>query len=239
MRAIIVAGGLGTRLAPFTDENPKLLVPLKGKPLLLWQVEELSRQGVTEIILCIGHMSGKIIEFAQGTLSNQFPKIKFLFSIEKDALGTGGALKNALGEFGAGEEDFVVTYGDIFFRVDIAKMMEFHMGKRGMATALARTTDHPHDSDIVELENGKITKIIRKGNWREGITPIANASFFIFSPHIAKEMALFPEKFSMEHDLFDKLVQRKALAGYLSDEVVRDVGTWERIRKIEASLDKL
>jgi len=239
MRAVLIAGGLGTRLAPFTDNNPKLLVPLRGRPLLLWQVEELSRQGADEIILCIGHMSEKIIEFARGNLARQFPKIKFRFSVENEALGTGGALKKALGEFGAGQDDFIVTYGDIFFRVDVAKMLEAHRRSKCAATALVRSTDHPHDSDIVELENGKITKIIRKGNWHDGIPPIANASFFIFSPGVAAEMEGCGDKFSMEHDLFERLVKKGGLCGYLSDEVVRDVGTWERIRKVEGGLDKL
>ncbi len=240
MRCFLISGGLGTRLRPFTDALPKNLVPILGKPLLEWQVGWLGKNGIDEIVFCIGHKADAIQRFALENLAKKHKKIKFYFSIEEEMLGTGGALRKAVGEFGCGNRGmFAVTYGDIFLRNNIPKIAEFHRKSGFLATAMVRLSDHPHDSDIVRVEGGAVVEIIRKGGYDGKMEPLAIASFYIFSPSAKPEIERMGKKYSIEHDLFERLAKEGRLGAYASKEFVRDVGTWERLKMVESMLAKL
>ena len=130
MQAVIMAGGKGTRLAALTkDEIPKPMVPVAGKPLLLWQVERLKEKGITDIIMVIGHLGDKIKEyFGDGEKFG----VAIRYYEETEPLGTAGSfyyLKDMIHG-----ERFVMMSGDLFFDIDFQRMIRFHEEKGAVAT---------------------------------------------------------------------------------------------------------
>lgn len=120
MKAVIRAGGKGTRLRDITkDEIPKPMIPILGKPLLEWQIEKCKENGITEIILIVGHLGNHIKEyFGDGTAWD----VSVSYVEEKEPLGTAGAfffLKDMIGN-----EDFLMVYGDVFWDIDVGRDVE-------------------------------------------------------------------------------------------------------------------
>ena len=122
MQAVIMAGGKGTRLAALTkDEIPKPMVPVAGKPLLLWQIERLKENGITDIIMVIGHLGEKIQEYFED--GSKFG-VQIQYFVEEAPLGTAGSfyyLKDMLKD-----DTFVMMSGDLFFDIDFERMIRFH-----------------------------------------------------------------------------------------------------------------
>ena len=119
MKAIILAGGRGTRLSPITDYIPKSLIPIKNIPIIEWQIKYLKKFGVTEIIICAGYKSKILENFL--TMKND-PKVKITFSVEKTPLGTGGAIKQTASLIK--EKSFFVLNGDVITNIDLHKLAE-------------------------------------------------------------------------------------------------------------------
>jgi NDP-sugar pyrophosphorylase family protein len=119
MKAIILAGGRGTRLSPITDYIPKSLIPIKNIPIIEWQIKYLKKFGVNEIIICAGYKSKILENFL--TMKND-PKVKITFSLEKTPLGTGGAIKQTASLIK--EKSFFVLNGDVITNIDLHKLAE-------------------------------------------------------------------------------------------------------------------
>lgn len=130
MQAVIMAGGKGTRLLELTkNEIPKPMTPICGKPILQWQVDRLKENGITDIIMIIGHLGHKIIEYF-GDGSAQGLQIRYIE--EKNPLGTAGAffyLREMLTE-----PEFLLVFGDVLFDIDLQRMYRFHIEKRSFAS---------------------------------------------------------------------------------------------------------
>ena len=141
MQAVIMAGGKGTRLEALTKgELPKPMVPILDKPLLEWQLEQLKRYSITKVTMIVGHLHQKIIDYF-GNGSKFGCEIDYI--IEEKPLGTAGAfyfLKDKLVD-----ENFLLVFGDVFFDIDLNKMIEFHNTKNAEATLFAHTNSHPFD----------------------------------------------------------------------------------------------
>jgi len=120
VKAVILAGGLGKRLRPITNAIPKPLIPICGKPIIIWQIEWLKKYGVNEFVICAGYLREKVIE-ALGNGSKLGVRIGYV--IEDTPLGTGGAVKNAE-PFLKGEEGFFVINGDILTNLNPLKLKE-------------------------------------------------------------------------------------------------------------------
>ena len=164
MQAVIMAGGRGTRLAALTrDEIPKPMVSVAGKPLLLWQVERLKENGITDIIMVVGHLGDKIKDFFGDGL--RFG-VRIQYFEEKTPLGTAGSfyyLKDILRD-----DTFVMMSGDLLFDIDFKRMIEFHREKKAVATLFVHPNGHPFDSDLLALsEDGRAVKFDSKHNTRD------------------------------------------------------------------------
>ncbi|MBK9041579.1 MAG: nucleotidyltransferase family protein [Bdellovibrionales bacterium] len=147
MKAVILAGGKGTRLGSLTEQIPKVLLPIAGKPVLDYQFEWLVREGVREVLLLTGHMTDKIREHC-GDGSKWGLRISFIE--EAAPLGTAGALKEAEDFL---LEDFLVVYGDVLVDMDLSAFINFHCELEDpCATLMVHPNDHPHDSDLVEFD---------------------------------------------------------------------------------------
>ena len=130
MQCVILAGGLGTRLAPLTDACPKYMVPIAGRPFAHWQLENLASQGITEAVLCIGHLGEQI-----RSLGDHFAGIRLSYSEEQEPLGHMDAVRNALPLL---RPWFFLTYSDSYLDVNLRQMAyHFHVASepsRLMAT---------------------------------------------------------------------------------------------------------
>lgn len=235
MKAVIMAGGKGTRLVSITkDEIPKPMAPVLGKPILHWQIMRLKENGITDIILIVGHLREKIMEYF-GNGSAFGVTIKYIE--ENEPLGTAGAfyyLKAHLDE-----EAFFLVFGDVMFDIDMKRMMKFHNEKKAKATLFVHPNTHPFDSDIVVAdEKGHILKFDSKHNVRHyWYDNCVNAGFYILDPSVC-DFVDEPKKVDLEKEILAGMIERgESIFAYASPEYIKDVGTVERITKAETELE--
>lgn len=231
MKAVIQAGGKGTRLQEITrDEIPKPMIPILGKPLLEWQIEKCKENGITEIILIIGHLGNRIKEyFGDGTAWNVFVS----YVEEKEPLGTAGAffyLKDMIGN-----EDFLMVYGDVFWDIDVDRMLRYHCEKHSICTLFVHPNTHPFDSDLImQNESGYITGIDSKHNVRDyWYDNLVNAGLYVINGRVCERVTK-PEKVDLEKHIFRKMIEDgEEIFGYRSPEYIKDAGTVERLSAVE------
>lgn len=232
MRAIIQAGGKGSRLRNITkDEIPKPMVPILGKPLLQWQVEELKKQNINEIFIIIGYLGESIKNYFED--GKKFG-ISITYIEETIPLGTGGGLCY-LKKYIQNNEDIFFLYGDLFFDVDFARMEKFHLEKKSKLTAFVHPNSHPFDSDIIELDSEqKITRMLSKKKERNGwYANLVNAAFYIVNADIIQELP-DNQKLDFEKDILCEMINRsEAVFGYRSTEYIKDGGVEKRLSRIE------
>ena len=234
MQAVIMAGGKGTRLASLTKgEIPKPMVPIMDRPLLEWQIEQLKRHGITDIIMIIGHLGNKIKEHFEGG-SSFGVSIRYLE--EHEPLGTAGAfyyLKEMLAD-----KYFLLVFGDVFFDIDIPRMERFHYEREALATLFVHPNGHPFDSDLVTLnQQGRVEAFDSKHNIRDyWYDNCVNAGFYILNREICDYIEV-PVKTDLEKEVLKPLIESgKSVYGYRSPEYIKDVGTVERIEKTIADI---
>ena len=235
MQAVIMAGGKGTRLAALTkDEIPKPMVPVAGKPLLLWQVEHLKENGITDLIMVIGHLGEKIQEYF-GDGSDFGVHIEYF--VEKVPLGTAGSfyyLKDMLKE-----DTFLMMSGDLLFDIDFERMVRFHKEKGSAATLFVHPNGHPYDSDLLVLDaEGRAICFDSKHNTRDyWYDNCVNAGIFVFDKKICDRVSE-PVKRNLENDVIKGMIDDgEPVYGYRSPEYVKDVGTVDRIAQGLADIE--
>jgi histidinol-phosphate phosphatase family protein len=226
IRALIVAGGLGKRLAPLTESIPKPLLPVDGKPVLEHQIAWLKREGVTNIILSTGYLSEKIEHYFGA--GKKFG-VKLTYSVEKEERGTGGAIK--LAEKKLGSETFIMLYGDLLIDLDLRRLLAYHKAKGGLATMTLHPSSHPYDSDMLELGEGdKVIRFLGKPKPGDQFVNIGNAGLYCFEPAILK---YFPTGKSMldKEVLPGVIAKGGAIYGFVTQERIADMGTHDRYAK--------
>lgn len=235
MQAVIMAGGKGTRLRAITnDEIPKPMAPVAGKPILQWQVECLREQGVTDIVLIIGHLGEKIREFFG---DGQRFGVNICYIEETVPLGTAGALSMLLPLLK--EDAFFLVFGDVLFDIDLIRMMEFHRKKKAKATLFVHPNSHPFDSDLVVCDDaGRVRGFDSKHNTRTGwYHNCVNAGFYVLDREICERVPK-ETKVDLEKELLAEMIKSgEAVYGYRSSEYIKDVGTVERITAAEKELE--
>lgn len=230
MKVVIMAGGKGTRIASLNSDVPKPMIPICGKPVLEHQIVSLREQGLTDIILVVGHL-GYIIKDYFGKGEKWQVNIEYI--IEETPLGTAGALyllKDII------SDDFLLLNGDILFNVNIERFYEWHMKHGGMATIFTHPNNHPHDSGVV-FSNGNslVTKWLHKEDERNWYPNQVNAGLHMLSHKILEEMDCL-KKLDLDRDILKPLIDRKELYCYNSPEYVKDMGTPERYFAAEEDL---
>src|ERR1035441_1656638 len=180
MKAIILVGGQGTRMRPLTDHLPKNIVPLCGTPFLTYQFEYLKKAGIKEIVLSLGFRPGDIRKvYGDGRKL----KVKIHYVVEKEPLGTAGAIKNA--EKYVKGSSIVVLNGDILTDIPLKKMIAAHRKNRNIATLGLFRVDDPTAYGLVLLDSkGQITKFLEKPGPDEVVTDTINAGVYVFEPEV-------------------------------------------------------
>ena len=203
MKAILLAGGRGKRLRPITDDLPKALVPVAGKPILQWQIEWLRRYGVESFVLSIGHLAHRVQE-AFGDGSDLGVNIEYV--VEEEPLGTGGALRKAMSSIGSTDPVFV-TNGDLLTDLD-PRRAERSRTERGAIGAI-NLVPLPSPYGVVELDSASLVSSFRekpllRDHW-------INAGVYTLAPEV---FPYLPERGSLEHDVFPVLAREGKLLGY-------------------------
>lgn len=222
--SVILVGGLGERLRPLTHETPKPMLPIRGKPIVEHQIMLLKKYGVTKIVVCGHYLFSKIKEYF-GDGSKLGVEIEYID--EPSPLGTGGALKNARGTIKW--DNFILLNGDIATNLRLSNLIKFHIRKKSLATQVLRVSDHPMDSDAVEIDDeSRIVKFLGKG--QEGVKT-CNTGIAMLSKSFVD---LIPDGVSnLEKDTLSRVILSGNVYGYVSDDYFKDVGTIERYEKVQ------
>ncbi|MDB5101238.1 MAG: hypothetical protein JWM80_5659 [Cyanobacteria bacterium RYN_339] len=221
MRAVIIAGGSGTRLRPLTYNTPKPMVPLFGKPFLQYQLEHLKRHGITEIVINLHYLSEVIQEhFGDGSELG----LKIFYSLEDKPLGTAGAVKLAEEHFN--DEPLVVFNGDILTDIDLTAMIAFHNDHQARTTlAMIRVADPTSYGLIFTEDDGRITRFLEKPSWDEATVDTVNAGIYILDPSVFRYVPR-QEAYSFERGLFPLLLQlNEKVYGYTTSAYWLDIGS--------------
>lgn len=229
MKAVILAGGKGTRLGTMTRDIPKPLIPIEGMPILEHQINCLKQQGIEEFWLLTGHL-GQQIEDYFGDGSNW--DIQINYYCEESPQGTAGALMALKPHL---SEPFFLTSGDIMFNFDLERLTKFHLQcSDSIATIIVHPNDHPADSDLVEIdERGKVIELLIRPH-RENLLfqNLSIASAYMFSPEIFDYIPN-SRPVNIEQHLFPVLLEaQKGLYAYNTPEYFKDMGTPKRLEKV-------
>ena len=223
-QAVILVGGLGTRLRPVTELVPKPMVEIEEKPFLEYKLESLKKYGIKNFIFCVGHLGHMITDYFKD--GSEFG-VNIKYSYEDELLGTAGAIKNAENLL---NDKFIMCNGDTFLDVDFKKLIEFHENHHLPFTLVVANATHPKTQELVEIEDNKILRIYKRGtpehehHLKNIHKPLINAGAYLFDKEI---LELIPpnKKVSLEHDIFPNIIGKMAgffHSGYILDIADRD-----------------
>jgi NDP-sugar pyrophosphorylase family protein len=219
LKAIILAGGIGTRLRPLSCTRPKLLFPVLNKPLLDITLERLAETGVDGVTLAVKYMA----EVFMQRYGKKKHGITISYSIEKKPMRTGGAIKYAESLIGR-EESFLVLNGDIFSTIDYSALIKKHKETNATATiALYRVEDPSRYGTVKLTKENKITKFVEKAPPGKAPSNLINAGVYVLSPEIFDYIPA-GRPVSIEHEVFPKLAEEGKLFGYEFSEIWIDIG---------------
>lgn len=230
MKAVIMAGGKGTRVASIKATVPKPMIEIDGKPILQYQVESLAKQGITDIVLVIGHL-GEIIEeyFEDGADFG----VHISYIREESPLGTAGALYYLKSSI---SDDFLLLNGDSVFDVDIGRFRDAHLKNGCLVTIFTHPNNHPYDSGVIIAdEEGVVTKWLTREEERQWYKNRVNAGIHMISPELL-ERFVRPEKKDLDRDILKPLIAERQLHIYDSSEYVKDMGTPDRYYSVAADI---
>lgn len=231
MKAVIVAGGKGTRLAEISKDVPKALIKIGNKPVIEHQILLLKKYGIKNIWLLLGHLSEPIRRFLG---DGKKWGVKINYHQEQKLLGRTGALKTIENEI---KEDFLFLSGDVMADFDINRFIAWHKQKKNkIASIIVHPSDHPFDSDLIEIDNAnKITSLFKKPhNPNRIFQNLGIASIFIFSSRIFKYIPS-GRKTDFEKDILPKVLKAgEKVYAYNTPEYIKDMGTPKRLKQVKA-----
>ena len=222
--AIILAGGLGTRLKSVVADVPKCMAPVNGVPFISYIIAYLQKQDVTRFIFALGYKSEIVIEY----LEEHFSTLDKVYIIEKEQLGTGGAIKKACEA--VTNENVMVVNGDTIFNISLSQLAAVHQMQKAHCTiALKKLHDFDRYGAVEKDDNGIITAFKEKqlcasGYINGGIYAIRVADF------LARPL---PEKFSFEKDYLEKYIPEKKFAGLAFNNYFIDIGVPEDYQQFQ------
>ena len=230
MKAVIMAGGKGTRIASIANDIPKPMIPILNKPILQYEIECLRNQGLTDIVLVVGHLGACIRNYFQD--GSDFG-VHISYYEETEPLGTAGALaylKDIL------TEDFLLLNGDIIFDVNFERFIQFHKSKHAKATLFTHPNNHPYDSGLIVADkNQRVLRWLHKEDPRTDYKNRVNAGLHILSPSILGSMAV-GKKIDLDRDILKPLIPSGTVFAYDSPEYIKDMGTPERYYAVTEDL---
>ena len=220
MKAVIMAGGEGTRLRPLTSSQPKPMLPLVNRPMMEHIIGLLRRHGFDEIIVTVAFLANNISSyFGNGS---EFG-VHLSYAAEESPLGTAGSVGNARDQL---DEPFLVISGDVLTDIDLSSVVDFHREKGALATIGLKAMDNPLEFGIVITRpDGSIERFLEKPNWGQVFSDTINTGIYVLEPEIFDYIR--PEvSVDFSSEVFPALLEaNKELFGFVCDGYWEDVGT--------------
>lgn len=227
-KAVILCGGKGLRMRPFTYEMPKAMIPVHDKPVIEYTIELLKQYEVRDIILSIGYLGEKIKNYF-GDGRKWGVKISYSDQGSKE-LGTAGSLKILQEQLGS--DPFILFYGDVLIDINLRDLVDFHKEKKALVTMALTSVKDSSVWGVVKMHGNQIVEYLEKPGKGGELSHLINAGVYILEPQVIDNI---PRGVSMlEQDVFPKLAKDKKMYGYLFEGQWFDIGTpeiYERVLK--------
>jgi len=228
--AIILAGGLGTRLRSAVPDLPKCMAPVAGKPFLSYVIDYYKKQGINRFVFSLGYMHEVILDY----LNKEYADLDYSFVIEEEPLGTGGAIRFACTE--AITEAPLILNGDTLFHIQLKTVGDFHFESKSACTLSLKPMTDFDRYGVVELnpegtiKDFKEKKFYKKGLINGGVYVLNRKSF------MAND---WPERFSFEKDFLEKEYHSQTLFGIVQEGYFIDIGIPEDFTRAQTELPAL
>ncbi|MEV4898328.1 sugar phosphate nucleotidyltransferase, partial [Nonomuraea sp. NPDC055795] len=230
MKAVVMAGGEGTRLRPMTANQPKPLLPVVNRPIMEHVLRLLRRHGLTETVVTV--------QFLAALVRNYFGDgdelgMSLNYATEDLPLGTAGSVKNAADKLR--DDRFLVISGDALTDIDLSDMIRFHRENAALVTIGLKRVPNPLEFGIIIVdEHGRIQRFLEKPTWGQVFSDTVNTGVYVMEPEVLDEVA-DGEVVDWSADVFPRLLKRGApLFGYVAEGYWEDVGTHESYLKAQA-----
>ncbi|MFI6653674.1 sugar phosphate nucleotidyltransferase [Streptomyces sp. NPDC050529] len=232
MKAVVMAGGEGTRLRPMTASVPKPLLPVGGRPIMEHVLRLLKRHGIDDTVVTVQYLAGLVREqFGDGSALGMSVE----YAEERTPLGTAGSVKNA--EEQLGDEPFVVISGDALTDIDLGELIRCHRERKAMVTVCLTRVPNPLDFGVTVVgADGRIERFLEKPTWGEVFSDTVNTGIYVMEPEVLAHVeAGVPVDWS--GDVFPRLMEQgAAVHGYVAEGYWQDVGTHDSYRQAQIDL---
>jgi len=228
MQAVILAGGLGTRLKPLTQKTPKSMMQVRNKPFLEILLDLLHKNNFKKILLLIGHLPNVITEYFED--GSKFG-LDIKYSIEKELLGTAGSLKNSHSLL---EDEFILINGDTYLDIDYQSFVKFSKEKKSFLTFVAYD-GFPYGDLYYNMKIAEsVVKAYSKSNTSSDYNAV-DAGIY----HVKKQILDYikDKKYSLEEDVFPKVIEEKKVFVYRTKTKFFDIGTIKGLKRFKLNLN--
>jgi mannose-1-phosphate guanylyltransferase / phosphomannomutase len=232
MKAVVMAGGEGTRLRPLTSNQPKPMVPIVGKPCMEHILELLKEHGLEDVIVTVAFMPQAIRSyFGNGDSLG----MSIEYSVEESPLGTAGSVRLASDRL---EETFVVISGDALCDVDLTDLIRYHREQGAAVTIGLKSVENPLEFGIVVTdEEGRIERFFEKPSWSQVFSDTINTGIYVLEPEVLRHIP-GDRPFDFSKELFPLLLEMgRPMYGYVFDDYWQDIGNLDQFR--QANFDAL
>ena len=226
MKAVIMAGGQGTRLRPLTSDQPKPMIPIANLPCMEHIVGLLKRHGFTDIAVTLQFMPEEIRDyFGDGSDWG----VNIGYSVEDAPAGTAGSVKMAEQQLDLAGERLLIISGDALTDADLTRLLRFHEEKGSEATMVLKSVENPLDFGIVILEeDGRVSRFLEKPAWGQVFSDTVNTGIYLLEPSVMEEIPSEGE-YDFSKELFPKLLEAgRPMYGYVTEDYWEDIGTLEQ-----------
>lgn len=227
--AVILAGGLGTRLRSLKSDLPKPMMPVCGRPFIGYLLQILAAAGIERTVLALGYRA----EAFRSHFGPEFSGMALIYSVEETPLGTGGGLARAVSA--TAEENLVVLNGDSYFHVDIANIFAYHVKSYSDITIALKQLDDCSRFGTVSVSDGRIERFREKGFTGSGRI---NGGVYVVNRRIFARIGA-GEAFSFERDVLEKRVGELVMLPYACDGFFIDIGTPDDFRRAQREFCRL
>jgi mannose-1-phosphate guanylyltransferase/phosphomannomutase len=232
MKAVVMAGGEGTRLRPLTSNQPKPMVPIVGKPCMEHILELLKEHGLEDVIVTVAFMPQAIRSYFG---SGDALGLSIEYSVEESPLGTAGSVRLASDRL---DETFIVISGDALCDVDLTELIRSHRDRGAAVTIGLKSVENPLEFGIVVTDDeGRIERFLEKPSWSQVFSDTINTGIYVLEPEVLRHVPT-DGPFDFSKELFPLLLEMgRPMYGYVFDDYWQDIGNLDQFR--QANFDAL
>jgi mannose-1-phosphate guanylyltransferase / phosphomannomutase len=232
VKAVVMAGGEGTRLRPLTSNQPKPMVPIVGKPCMEHILELLKQHGFEDVLVTVAFLPQAIRSYFGG---GESLGLEIEYSVEESPLGTAGSVRLASGKL---DDTFLVISGDALCDVDLSELVRSHREKGAAVTIGLKSVENPLEFGIVVTdEEGRVERFLEKPSWSQVFSDTINAGIYVLEPEVLRHIPT-DRSYDFSKELFPLLLEMgRPMYGYVFDDYWQDIGNLDQFR--QANFDAL